>query len=122
MNRLTFVAAATAAALLLLPSASAPAATPAATPEIHISAKNWAFTPATITLHVNKPMKLVFVATEGIHGITIPDLGVNDVVNVGSTPSEVVVTPKTIGTFIAHCAVFCGAGHANMTLTIVVVK
>lgn len=117
MKRGTFVAAA-AAGLLLLPTLSAAAATPT----IHITAKNWAFTPGTITLHLNKPTKLVFVATEGIHGITIPDLGVNDVVNIGSTPSEVTVTPKKLGTFIARCAVFCGAGHANMILTIKVVK
>jgi hypothetical protein len=71
---------------------------------------------------VTRKVKLVFVATEGIHGITLPDLGVNDVVNVGSTPSEIVVTPSKLGTFVAHCAVFCGAGHANMILTIKVVK
>lgn len=118
MKRLTFVASATAATLLLLPALSARAATPV----IHIAAKNWAFTPSTITLHLKKPAKLVFVATEGIHGITIPDLGVNNVLNIGSTPSEIVVTPSKLGTFVAHCAVFCGAGHANMILTIKVIK
>jgi len=118
VKRLTFVAAALAATIFAPLALSARAATPV----IHISAKNWAFTPATITLHLNKPVKLVFVAAEGIHGITIPDLGVNDVVNIGSTPSEIDVTPKKLGTFIARCAVFCGAGHANMILTIKVVK
>jgi cytochrome c oxidase subunit II len=118
VKRLTFVSSVIAATLLLQPALPARAATP----DIHISAKNWAFTPSTITLHLNKPVKLVFVATEGIHGITIPDLGVNNVVNVGSSPSEVVVTPSKLGTFIAHCAVFCGTGHANMILTIKVVK
>ncbi len=117
MKRRTFVAA-LAAMLLVLPTFPAQAATPT----IHISAKNWACEPATITLHLNKPVTLVFVATEGIHGITIPDLGVNDVVNVSSSPSEVTVTPKKLGTFVAHCAMFCGAGHAKMTLTIKVVK
>jgi cytochrome c oxidase subunit II len=118
VNRLTFLASAIAATLLVLPAAP----TRAETPVIHISAKNWAFTPSTITLHLNKATKLVFVSTEGIHGITIPDLGVNDVVNIGSTPSEIVVTPNKAGTFVAHCAVFCGAGHADMILTIKVVK
>lgn len=118
MKRQRFVASAVAATLLLLPALPGRADTPV----IHISAKNWAFTPSTITLYLNKPVKLVFVATEGIHGITIPDLGVNDVVNVGSTPSEVTVTPNKLGTFVAHCAVFCGVGHADMILTIKVVK
>ena len=115
MKRLLFFIA---AGILLFPASAAQASVP----EVHIVAKNWAFTPSTITLHVNQPVKLVFSASEGLHGITIPDLGVNDVVNVGSSPSEVVVTPKKIGTFVAHCAVFCGAGHANMILTIKVVK
>lgn len=107
------------AALFFIAPATAPAATE---PTIKITAKNWAFTPSEITLKAGQKVKLVFVATEGIHGITIPDLGVNDVVNVGSTPSEVEITPTKPGTYVARCAVFCGAGHANMTLTIKVVK
>lgn len=90
-------------------------------PTIKITAKNWAFTPGTITLKLHQKTKLEFVATEGIHGITIPDLGVDDVVNIQSTPTDVEVTPNKTGTFVAHCAVFCGAGHANMILTIKVV-
>lgn len=102
----------------------APVAAPASAsePAIKITAKNWAFTPSTITLKVNEKVKLEFQSTEGIHGITIPDLGVNDVVNIGNTVSSVEVTPTKVGTFQAHCAVFCGAGHANMVLTIKVVK
>lgn len=107
-----------AAALMLTPAAGARAAEP----QINVSAKNFAFQPGTITLHLHQKTKLVFSAAEGMHGITIPDLGVNDVVNIGTSPSEVEVTPIKLGTFTAHCAVFCGAGHANMVLTIKVVK
>lgn len=113
--------------LLSLISAAAPAvlcfgtAPAASEPVIKITAKNWAFTPGTITLKLHQKTKLEFVATEGIHGITIPDLGVDDVVNIQSTPTDVEVTPNKTGTFVAHCAVFCGAGHANMILTIKVV-
>lgn len=111
---------ATVALMLLV----APVAGPAATgePVVKITAKNWAFTPSTITLKLNQKVRLEFASGEGLHGITIPDLGVNDVVNIGTTPSEVEVTPTKLGTFQAHCAVFCGAGHANMVLTIKVVK
>lgn len=107
-----------AAAMAAVCFASAPAASE---PVIKISAKNWAFTPGTITLHLHQKTKLEFAAAEGIHGITIPDLGVDDVVNIQSTPTEIEVTPNKTGTFVAHCAVFCGAGHANMILTIKVV-
>lgn len=105
-------------AINVLSFAPAPAADE---PTIKITAKNWAFTPGTITLKLHQKTKLEFVATEGIHGITIPDLGVNDVVNIQSTPTDVEVVPNKTGTFVAHCAVFCGAGHANMVLTIKVV-
>ena len=108
------------AAMILAAPLNAPAV--ASEQTIKISAKNWAFVPGTITLKLNQKVKLEFVATEGIHAITIPDLGVNDVVNVGSTPSDIEVTPKKLGTFVAHCAIFCGAGHNNMILTIKVVK
>jgi cytochrome c oxidase subunit 2 len=106
-------------ALMLGTAAGAPAAPE---PQITINAKNWAFEPATITLHLNQKTKLVFAATEGMHGIAIPELGVNDVVNIGTSPSEIEVTPTKLGTFTAHCAVFCGAGHADMILTVKVVK
>ncbi|HET9030209.1 MAG TPA: cupredoxin domain-containing protein [Candidatus Aquilonibacter sp.] len=107
-----------AAALMLIPAGGARAAEP----QIKVTAKNFAFEPATITLHLHQKTKLIFSASEGMHGITIPDLGVNDVVNIGTSPSEIEVTPDKLGTFTAHCAVFCGAGHANMVLTIKVVK
>jgi cytochrome c oxidase subunit II len=107
-----------AAALLFLVPAVAPAANE---PIIKITAKNFAFTPGTITLKLHQKTKLEFVASEGMHGITIPDLGVNDVVNIQSTPTDVEVTADKVGTYIAHCAIFCGAGHATMVLTIKVV-
>lgn len=107
-----------AAALLLLMPAIAPAASE---PTVKVAAKNWAFVPGTITLKLHQKTKLEFVASEGMHGITIPDLGVDDVVNIQSTPTDIEVTPNKAGTYTAHCAVFCGAGHANMVLTIKVV-
>ncbi|HKE36707.1 MAG TPA: cupredoxin domain-containing protein [Candidatus Baltobacteraceae bacterium] len=113
-----FFTLALAAATIALGTAPAPAASE---PVIKITAKNWAFAPATITLKLHQKTKLEFVAGEGIHGITIPDLGVDDVVNIQSTPTDVEVTPSKTGTYVAHCAVFCGAGHADMILTIKVV-
>jgi len=31
---------------------------------------------------------------------------------------EVTFTPKKAGTYVLHCMVFCGSGHADMALTI----
>jgi len=90
--------------------------------QINVTARNFVFAPSTITLKLHQRTTLRFVSTQGTHGITIPELGINKVVNIGPKPTVVAVTPGRIGTFPAHCAVFCGAGHANMILTIRVVK
>ncbi|HEX8805399.1 MAG TPA: cupredoxin domain-containing protein [Candidatus Aquilonibacter sp.] len=109
-----------AVALLLL---CAPVAAHAASEQtVKIQAKNFEFMPHTITLRLHQKYRLEFVATEGMHGIAIPDLGVNSVVTVQSTPSYIEVTPSKVGTYVAHCQVFCGAGHVNMALTIKVVQ
>ena len=94
----------------------------AAKKDITISAKNFAFVPAMIVLKLNQKVELRFVSKQGLHGIVIPEIGINSVVNIGSKPTEVEVTPKKLGTFTARCAVFCGAGHANMILKVKVVK
>ena len=90
--------------------------------QIRISAKNFAFVPATITLKVHRRTKLIFVSKQGMHGITIPEIGLNNIINIGSTPSTVEVTAGHTGTFVARCAVYCGVGHGKMLLTVNVVK
>jgi len=90
--------------------------------QVTVYAKNFAFTPGTITLKVHQRAKLVFVGKQGMHGITIPEIGINNVVNIGSSPSIVEVTPTKVGNFVARCAVFCGVGHARMILQVHVVK
>ena len=90
--------------------------------QIKVSAKNFAFVPAAITLKVHQRTKLVFVSSQGMHGISIPEIGLNTIVNIGSKPSTVEVTPGRTGTFVARCAVYCGVGHGKMLLTVKVVK
>ncbi len=94
----------------------------ASEPVVTVTATNWAFTPRIITLHVGQKVKLVFRSSDGIHGIAIPEIGVHDVVNIGTDPTIVEVTPKHLGTFVAHCAVYCGMGHEKMILTVKVIK
>jgi len=90
--------------------------------QINVTSRNFAFAPSTITLKLHKRTTLRFVSTQGMHGITIPQLGINNVVNIGPKPTVITVTPGRTGTFVAHCAVMCGPGHANMVLTVRVVK
>ena len=109
-------------ALILALTAFAIAPANAGDRQIKIAAKNFAFVPASITLRVHQRTKLTFIGKEGTHGITIPELGVNAIVPIGTKPSTVVVTPGRVGTFTARCAVYCGLGHGNMVLTVHVIK
>lgn len=87
-------------------------------PSIDIAASNWKFTPSTITLHVGETTTLRVTSSEGVHGLKSDELGIPQTV---ITPDKIVtidVTPKTAGTYVVHCSVVCGAGHADMALTV----
>jgi cytochrome c oxidase subunit 2 len=90
--------------------------------QITVYAKNFTFTPGTITLKVHQRAKLVFVSKQGTHGITIPDIGLNNIITIGNKPTTVEVTPRRTGSFIARCAVYCGIGHGTMLLKVNVIK
>jgi len=94
----------------------------AAPKTVQITAKDFAFTPAVVTLKEGQPVTLKLVSTQGVHGLVAPEIGLDKTVTIGSTPTSVTVTPKKTGTFVEHCAIFCGAGHANMAVTFKVVK
>jgi cytochrome c oxidase subunit 2 len=87
---------------------------------IEVSAKRFAFSPSAVTLKKGQPAVLVLKSEDVPHGIRFKELGIDTKADKGKT-SEVAFTPTRTGTFVGHCAVFCGAGHGNMTLTIHVV-
>ncbi len=115
MKRLSLVFIAALAAIMFTPAL-------AGERQITVSAKNYAFVPSAITLKVHQHAKLRFVGTQGVHGIIIPEIGVDHVVNMGASPSVVEVTPNKTGNFVARCAVYCGVGHNRMILKVKVVK
>ncbi|HVN69266.1 MAG TPA: cupredoxin domain-containing protein [Candidatus Binatia bacterium] len=90
-------------------------------PSIDIVASNWKFTPSTIELHVGQQTTLRLTSSEGVHGLQSDDLGIPLTTITPGSFTSVNVTPKKAGTYVLHCAVVCGAGHANMTLTVNVV-
>lgn len=89
---------------------------------ITIKAKNFEFTPKVVTLKAGVPAHLTFVATQGVHGMTAPEIGLTQTVTVTNKPTTVTVTPAKVGTFPAHCALVCGPGHGGMVMTFKVVK
>jgi cytochrome c oxidase subunit 2 len=88
---------------------------------IEITAKRYMFTPNEVTVKVNQPAVLVFKSEDATHGMHFDDLKIEAVIEKGKG-AEVPFTPDTVGDFVGHCAVFCGAGHGGMMLTIHVVE
>ncbi|MBV8531475.1 MAG: cupredoxin domain-containing protein, partial [Candidatus Eremiobacteraeota bacterium] len=91
---------------------------PAADSSIDIVASNCKFTPNTITLHAGKATTLHVSSSEGVHGLQSDELGIPLTTLVPGKTATLAVTPKKPGKYVLHCAVMCGAGHANMTLTV----
>jgi len=89
-------------------------------PTIDIAVANWKFTPGKITVPVGEPTTLRLTSTQGVHGIQSDELGIPLTTIPNGKVIEVTFTPKKAGTYVVHCSIFCGPGHPNMTLTIVV--
>lgn len=88
-------------------------------PVIEITAKRFAFTPDKITLKKGQPVRLRLHSEDVTHGFFVRPLKLDEIIPAGQT-IEVTVTPQTEGTFLTICDHFCGAGHGNMNMTIVV--
>ena len=91
-------------------------------PPIDIVASNWKFTPSEITVHVGEPQTIRLTSSEGVHGLSADDdLDIAQTTIMPNKFVEVSFTPKKEGTFLIHCSVICGAGHADMVLKVKVV-
>jgi cytochrome c oxidase subunit 2 len=93
----------------------------AAHPTIDIVASNWKFTPNAIQLHAGQETTLRLTSTDGVHGLQSDDLGIPMTMITPGSAKTVTVTAKKAGKYVLHCAIMCGAGHPNMTLTVDVV-
>lgn len=86
---------------------------------VEISAKRFAFTPAEVHLKKGEPVTLRISSGDVTHGLYLKALGIDAEIEPGHA-AEVTVTPQVAGRFQAICDHFCGSGHGNMHLTIVV--
>lgn len=87
-------------------------------PTIDVVAANWKFTPAKISIPVSESTTLRLTSSSGVHGIESADLGIPKTTITPGKFELVTFAPKKAGTYVLHCAVVCGPGHADMTLTI----
>lgn len=93
--------------------------TPATGRVIPITAKRFNFSPAQITLKKGETVTLRLTSEDVTHGFYLKPLKLDETIDAGKT-KDVTVTPQVAGTFSAICDHFCGSGHGNMHLTIVV--
>ena len=84
---------------------------------IEIHAKRFSFMPAEITLTKGERVTLSLIADDTVHGLLIPDLGVNVTLPKGKV-TKVDVTPQEVGTLHGQCSHFCGVGHASMVFSV----
>ncbi len=105
------------AAVLLLPIPHAQAK--GAPRIVPIVAKRFAFSPAEITLKNGEPVVLRLTTQDVAHGLYMKALHIDAEVEPGET-TDISITPDTPGHYTTICDRFCGAGHGNMKMTIIV--
>ncbi len=106
--------------MVALTLASPPPARAQGTPRVvAITAKRFEFTPKEITLKQGETVTLRLTTEDVTHGFFMKTLGIDAVVEPGQ-PTEITITPQTTGSFTTICDHFCGEGHGNMHMKIIV--
>ena len=86
---------------------------------VEISAKRFEFAPKVITLKRGETVVLRLTSADVTHGFYSKQLKIDEVIEPGKVV-EVKLTPDTAGTYTVICDHFCGSGHGNMKMQIVV--
>ena len=87
--------------------------------EIDMTAKQWEFTPATITVNEGDKVKLNIQSVDVTHGFSLSEFGVSERLTPGKT-TIVEFTADKVGEYIFFCTVPCGRGHSGMRGKLVV--
>jgi plastocyanin len=91
----------------------------AANQSFDITAKQFSFSPSTITVTEGDSVTLRLTSADVDHGFSLPAFGVSKQISAGATTS-VTFTADTVGTHTFSCSVFCGSGHSGMKGSLVV--
>lgn len=86
---------------------------------VAIAADNWSFAPNAISVKKGEDVKVRLTGVAGMHGFSVPELGINTAIAAGKTV-DVDLPTGTAGTFAFRCSIPCGAGHKEMTGTITI--
>lgn len=98
---------------------SATAAATNNTKDVKITAKRFSFSPNPIKLKLKERIRLVITSVDVTHGFSVPELGIDEVINPGR---ETIIdfTPTKKGVFTLLCSVTCGTGHSGMRDKIII--
>ncbi|MGI8991312.1 MAG: cupredoxin domain-containing protein [Bryobacteraceae bacterium] len=88
---------------------------------VTIGASKFQFSPSTITLKKGEPVKLQLTSEDITHGFLVKPLKIETDIVPGKT-TELTITPQTAGTFRAICDHYCGPGHGDMHMTVIVTE
>lgn len=97
----------------------APVAPLPAVKKFSVTAKKWEFSPSTITVNKGDTVELSIKSTDVTHGFFLSEFNISKNLTPGETVTASFVADKA-GSFSFICSVFCGAGHATMTGTLIV--
>jgi cytochrome c oxidase subunit 2 len=86
---------------------------------VELHAKRFEFTPPELRLAAGQPVTLRITSADVTHGLFQRELGIDAEISPGKT-TEVKLTPTKPGRYTAICDHFCGPGHGNMHLVVVV--
>lgn len=104
----------------------APAVEPTLAPQpvthtFNITAKDFSFSPASISVKKGDTVVINVTSVDNTHGLSISDFGINLTINQGETKTARFVADKA-GSFTMFCSVFCGGGHSSMKGTLTVTE
>jgi len=86
---------------------------------MEISAKRFEFNPKEVHLKAGEPVTVRLVSTDRSHGLLIKELGIDLDAN-DSAPDSIKITSSRAGTYPALCDHYCGSGHGNMRMSVIV--
>ena len=87
--------------------------------EFTMTAKQWEFSPDTITVKKGDKVKLTITSEDVSHGFILGEYRINERLEPGET-TVVEFDANLRGTFTFFCSVPCGAGHTRMNGKLVV--
>ncbi len=87
--------------------------------EFTMTAKQWEFDPAIITVKKGDKVRIKVKSIDVTHGFALPDFSVNENLEPGKEITVEFIADKK-GEFTFFCSVICGTGHSGMKGKLVV--